>query len=213
MKVITIGNQKGGVGKSTIACNFAVLAANEGKKVLLIDADTQASSMSFRAVREKDDIKSVAITQPTIHKDIGEFDNFDLAIIDAGGRDSAVFRSAITAATYGALIIPVLPSVYDIWATEDTLEILKEARVYVDVRAFICFNRVIARTIISKDARKAIEELIKRTQIDVDLLNSMLYSRVAFENVGRGLGVVEQHPNGEASGEMLALYKEVISKL
>ena len=64
----------------------------------------------------------------TIHKDLEGFSNFDVVIIDAEGRDSAVFRSAIMAASQGLLIIPTLPSVYDIWATEDTLKVLPRCK-------------------------------------------------------------------------------------
>jgi len=124
VKVIVVANQKGGVGKSTIACNLAVAFAYWGAKVLLIDTDVQGSSVGFRAIREKNDITAIAITKPTVHKDIRGFSNFDIVVVDAGGRDSAVFRSSIMAATYGMLIIPTLPSVYDIWATEDTSAIL-----------------------------------------------------------------------------------------
>lgn len=208
MKVISVVNQKGGVGKSTIACNLAVNAVNDGKRTLIIDADPQGSSLSFRAMREKDDLKAVSITQPTIHKDIGDFENFDLVIIDAGGRDNTLFRSAVTAASRGILLIPVLPSQYDIWAAEDTFKILKEARVYVDIQAYAVFNQTIQNTTISKEAKEALEELTAES--DIKLLDTLLFSRVDYKkSIGQGLGVAEYQPKGKAAEEINNLYREI----
>ena len=89
MNVIVVANQKGGVGKSTISCNLGVASALSGQKTLIIDADPQGSSATFRAVREKDDLKVISIIKPTIHKDIQDLTSFDRVIVDAGGRDSA----------------------------------------------------------------------------------------------------------------------------
>jgi chromosome partitioning protein len=206
--VITVANQKGGVGKSTIACNLAVCASLEGKKVLLIDGDQQGSSLSFRAVREADDLKAVSITQPTIHKDIGDFENFDIVIVDAGGRDNTLFRSAVTAASKGILLIPVLPSQYDIWATEDTFKILQEARAYVDIMACVVFNQIIQNTNVSKEAKEALEEMT--TESYIHLLNTVLFARVDYKkSIGQGLGVIEFAPKSKAANEMDSLYKEI----
>lgn len=208
MNVISVVNQKGGVGKSTIACNLAVCAVKDGKKTLLIDADPQGSSLSFRAIREKDDLKAIQITKPTIHKDIGDFTNFDLIIVDAGGRDNAVFRSAITSAAYGLLLIPVLPSQYDIWAAEDTFKVLNDARAFVDINAYTVFNQIIPNTNVSKEAKDALEDLIKENNIK--LLNAFLCSRVDYKNsIGHGLAVTEYNPKGKASDEINNLYAEI----
>ena len=155
--IITIGNSKGGVGKSTISCNLAVMAAMDGKSVLLVDADPQASSLNFRSIRESNDIKATAITTPTLHKDLKDFSNFDLILIDSGGRDTGVFRSSILAADL--LIIPVLPSVYDIWAATDTIEIVMEAMLYNQklVSRFL-INMVLPNTIMGRDTLAALDE-------------------------------------------------------
>ena len=90
--IITLGNTKGGVGKTTIAVNLAVEAVKDGKTVLLIDTDPQGSSIAFRTERETDDIKAVALVSDKLHKDIQGFVSaFDFIVIDAGGRDNADF--------------------------------------------------------------------------------------------------------------------------
>ncbi|MEM1684992.1 MAG: ParA family protein, partial [Nanopusillaceae archaeon] len=80
-KIIVVANQKGGVGKSTVACNIAVAFAVDGYKTLIIDTDPQESSLNFRAMREKDDIQAVSITKPTVHKDVLKFDH-QVIIVD-----------------------------------------------------------------------------------------------------------------------------------
>lgn len=208
MKVIVVASQKGGSGKSTISCNIAVNASLDKKKVLLIDADPQGSTLAFRAAREINDLNAVSITQPTIHKDIGNFKNFDIVIVDAGGRDNALFRSAMTSASKGILIIPVLPSAYDIWATEDTFKILEEARSYVDINAYAIFNQAIQNTLVTSDAKKLLKEITNEN--DIKLLNSVLYSRVDYKkSITEGKGVIEYQPKGKAAEEMNKLYKEI----
>ncbi len=204
MKIIGFVNSKGGVGKSTVACNIAVEVARNGGHPLLIDGDIQGSSLAFRATRELDDIKAVAITTPTIHKDIKDFTGFSMAIIDAGGRDTAVFRSAIMACDL--LLIPTCPSQYDIWACNDCVTVLKEARTYKDIPAFFILNQLIPNTIISKEATEALNEFSG----NVELLSTTLTSRVAFKNsISHGKGVSEYEPDGKASVEIKNLYKEI----
>jgi chromosome partitioning protein len=139
MKVITVANQKGGVGKTTIATNLAAMYAVKGYKTLLIDTDKQSSSMTFRASRPEDrpKINAVQITKPTVHKDVSSF-NADYVIIDAGGRDNAVYRSAIFASDI--LIIPIGASPYDIWSTEDTFQLYKEISSTKNFKACVLLN-------------------------------------------------------------------------
>lgn len=215
MKVISIVNTKGGVGKSTLTCNLAVAAAQDNKNVLIIDGDgKQASSLAFRALREKDDITAISITTPTINKDIKKFSDFDIIFIDVGGRDSTISRSAIMAAAEGLLLIPVLPSNYDIWATEDTFKLLDEARAFIDIKAYAVFNQVLPNTNIKivKEAKLALEEM--SLEYNVPLLDQYLYSRVDYKSsVGEGKGVIEYNSKSKAALEVINLYEEIKLKL
>jgi chromosome partitioning protein len=202
--IITVGSTKGGVGKSTISCNLAVSAAKNGKSVLLVDADTQASSISFRAARERDDIQAVQITTPTLHKDLSRFDH-DLKIIDAGGRDNKAFRSAIMAADL--LIIPCLPSSVDFWAASDVIEILTEARAFKDIEAYFVLNQVIPHTRLSVE----IVDAMKDFENDARLLKSVLCSRIVYKNAfAEGKGVIEM-ADKKAAAELNSLYDEIVS--
>lgn len=209
MKVITVGNHKGGVGKSTLACNIAVEASREKRKVLLIDADTQKSSMDFRGLRAEVDVpqfNAVAVTNPTIHKDIASFNSFDLVIIDAGGRDTGPFRSALLASDL--LVIPALPSQLDIWSTQNTVTLLEDARTFKEINACFVANRVIPNSNIAKEAYQALID------IGIPLLNTKIHSRVAFAySISEGKGVTEYEPHGKAAQEMKEFYKEVKSWL
>ena len=207
-KVITVANQKGGVGKSTSACNLAVCAVKDGKNVLIIDADVQGSSISFRAVRELDDLKAISIIKPTIHKDIKAFDSFDVIIIDAGGKDDELFRSSILAAIGGLVLIPILPSQYDVWATEDTLKVIEFVKVGYELDACAVFNQTIQNTIVSQEARVVLEELAEKS--DVKILETTLFSRVDYKkSISLGQSVEEYAPKGKAAMEIGSLYAEI----
>ena len=204
MKIVTIGNSKGGVGKSTIATNLAVCAVKNGKKTLLVDADIQGSAQGFRSLRETDDVKCVSITSPTLNKDLKDFASYHLIVVDAGGRDSKVFRSAVAAADL--LIIPVLPSVYDVWAASDTIDVLKEIRVAKDIEARILLNMLMPNTIMGRETLDALEDYSE----DAPLLESKIHARASFKNcVAKGLGVVEFEPKSKAADEMRSLYNEI----
>lgn len=205
--IITVGNTKGGVGKTTIAVNLAVEAVRDGKKVLLVDTDPQGSSMAFRAEREQDDIRAVALISDKLHKDIKEFSNaFDWIVIDAGGRDNAVFRSAVAACDL--FLLPVLPSQFDVWAAEDAISAFKEIQPFNDMIGRIVLNMVRSNTIASSEAQEALTAY----QNDMPLLSERLHNRVAYKaSISNGQGVTEYEPSGKAAEDIRSLYNEIVS--
>ena len=219
-KVISVVNTKGGAGKTTIATNIACRAAIDGYKVLLIDADArQCSSLNFSSVRAEDSslIQFPVMGLPTtaIHLEINKYNNmFDLIVIDAGAGDSGIVRSAILAAIYGILVIPVQPSTFDIWGAEDTLKILNEARMIGDIKTYLLLNRVLPnkKAIILKEAKESCEEI--KDAYKVGIFNNWLTDYIDFKNsIGLGKCAYEYAPNKKAAQEFESLYSELREKL
>lgn len=208
MKVIAVVNEKGGVGKSTISWNLSVAAALDGKKVLLVDADTQGSTINSRGMREDSLISAVQITKRTLYKDIQGFTDFDYIFIDAGGKDTDVLRAAIMASSLGILLVPVQPSVYDMWATEETFEIIKQQRAFLDIDAYVLLNQVISNTTIAKDTKESLAALAEEKEVKV--VNAKLHSLLDYKKcVSKGQGVIEYNPKGKAAQEIRDLYAEI----
>jgi chromosome partitioning protein len=211
--VVAIANQKGGVGKTTIATNFACLSVAEGKKTVLIDSDSQASSMAFRSIRSDvlPQFSAFSILTDTIHKDIKKLD-CENVFIDAGGRDSKVFRSALLAAD--KVLIPVTPSQYDIWSSEETFKIISEIKLMKeDLITLVCLNQVIGSTKIAAEVSVVMNEMIEKYKLF--LCPTWLFSRVAYkESVSDGMAVTEvtksDNKYHKAAEEMTKLYREVM---
>ena len=211
MKVITVANQKGGVGKTTIAANLAVQYALSGKKTILLDADSQGSSMAFRASRPDNypEISAVSITTKTIHKDIKSF-SADYVIIDAGGRDSEVYRSAVVAADF--LLIPVSPSPFDVLASEATFELYSQISMSKDIKGGVLLNMLptLGTQKVVSEVLEFLEEVVKKYELKI--LDSALFSRVAYkESALKGIGVseFEGEKYEKAAVEIKTLFSEI----
>jgi chromosome partitioning protein len=138
-------------------------------------------------------------------------EGYDLVIIDAGGRNTSTFRSAILASD--VLVIPVLPSQFDIYAAIDTIEILNEAKVYKEeIQAFFILNQLLTNSTVSRDAEDAMADVTAKSNIS--LLNTQLFARVAYKKcLDTGIGVTEYEPGGKAAHEIRSMYREIVNLL
>jgi chromosome partitioning protein len=153
-------NQKGGMGKTTLSLHVASALARSKQRVLLIDADPQQSAMKWSTVRSGVvDFAVIGMARATLHKEIVSLGaNYDHVVIDGPPRVTELARSIIIASD--VVVIPVQPFPFDVWAAAETVDLIKEARIYKDnFRAVIAINRKIVNTAIGRDVREALASL------------------------------------------------------
>lgn len=208
-KIVTIAQQKGGSGKTTIAANLAVALRAKGKRVAVLDTDPQGSLGRWLMNRRE-------VFGETVHElgfrtasawgaryEARELlrEN-DLVIIDTPPKMGVDGRPAIEVADL--VIIPVTPSQVDLWATEPTIELAQTEKKPV----MLVLNRAAARTRITSEIRHQLD------QMDGEVAETVIGNRVAFaEAMGAGLGVIERQPSRPAAREIDALAGEICTAL
>lgn len=208
MQIIAVLNQKGGAGKTTIATHVATALQHLGYTVLLVDSDPQGSARDWSAVRENHPISVVGIDRPTIDRDLKSLAPVDFVIIDGAPQASDLAVSAIKAADF--ILIPVQPSPYDIWATAELVDLVKQRIEITDgrLKASFVVSRAITGSNIGKEVSATLEEY------GLPVMNTKISQRVDYPGTAaRGSTVIEDFPRSEGTREMMELSAEIVSIL
>lgn len=195
--IITVGNTKGGVGKTTLAVQLAITRALAGREVWLIDGDRQGTATAAIAARaEAGKLPGIACASypdgPTLRAQVqqqrGKWADI---IIDVGGRDSTALRAALILSD--ALVVPFAPRSYDVWALDDMASLVDEARSVRDgLHAFAVMNQADPgeHSTDNADAAAAVAEVSQFVYLPTPIRR-----RKAFSNAsGAGLSVAELTP-------------------
>jgi chromosome partitioning protein len=208
--ILVVGHVKGGVGKTTLALNLAISRAAEGRDVLLVDGDEQGTALLFTDLRTSTigttGYTAVRLQGQALRTQVRQLaSKYDDLVIDVGGRDTGSLRAALTVAQ--TLLIPVQPRSFDIWAVDQMMALLAEARtVNPEVRVLAVLNAADAQGRDNQDALDALKEIAGLT-----ILPGTIGRRKAFPNAAaQGRAVTEASPrDAKAVAELDALRREL----
>lgn len=206
--VVTVAQQKGGAGKTTLVIQLATALSALGRRVALIDIDPQGSLtgwMRLREHRQRDapELRFAMIGGWRLGVEIDRLKReADIILVDTPPHTEIDAKAAVRGADL--VLVPVQPSSLDVWASQATVELAaKEKR-----RMALLLNRVPPRGRAVEEARQALLEL------GAPALATQLGNRQAFvASIAQGLGVVESEPKSAAADEVRALAEEVAKRL
>ena len=202
--VITVAQQKGGAGKSTLAANLAAAFA-EGARVAVLDIDPQRSLARWHGLRQGERgerAPGITLSEVSGWRLPAEIERLrrehDVLIVDSPPQVETDAKIAVRAA--GLVLVPLQPSPPDLWAAEGTLKLAREEK----RRAVLLLNRAPA----SGSLRAGVEAEIGAR--GYALLAATLGNRVGFAGAfARGLGVTETAPRSVAAAELRAVLAEI----
>jgi chromosome partitioning protein len=177
LKIIAILNQKGGCGKTTLSINITHSVQEKGYQALLIDNDPQGSARDWNALNDRQIIPVIGIDRSPLANDIRSIKSFEYVVID--GAPGLIQNTIAAVKIADFVLIPVMPSPQDLWATEDITAIAKEWREIKGGKPDAAFvvNRVNPATKIYKETIESLKDM-GLLVLDSFTSNKVIYSEV-----------------------------------
>jgi chromosome partitioning protein len=199
MQVIALVNQKGGVGKTTLAIHLATAFAVAGRHTLVLDLDPQASAAEWKDARAAETPPVMAVPASRLAKVFEDTKKIgtEVLILDTAPHSEG---TALTAARSADLIlVPCQPSIMDLRALRKTVELLQ----HVKRPTYAVLNGVAPQGSVADEAENAIIEQYKLAVAPVRLGKLVAYNRSLIT----GQTAQEFEPEGKAAHELRQLYK------
>lgn len=205
MTIVAVLNQKGGSGKTTLSTNIARALQKGGNKVLLVDSDPQGSARDWHAASNGALVPVIGLDRPTLDKDIkAVLQGYDWIIID--GAPQLVDMSVAAIKCADIVLIPVQPSPYDIWASEDLVDVIKERQKIANgqPKAAFVISRQITNTILGKEVREALNGY------EMPIFKCGTFQRITYAKTATsGSTVIDVEPSSEAAKEITLIINEL----
>jgi chromosome partitioning protein len=202
--VISVLNQKGGVGKTTIALNLCHGIAVKRFSVLLIDADPQGSVMDWQGIAGSGSFNVIHYTQDDLYKEISSLGKgYDHVIIDGPPGKESVTKSILTISDL--VIIPVRPSILDLWSSREIVDLVTQAKELRPLEGRLLVSQKAPGTRLGKEAHDSLKGL------GLPVMETEISNRIAYaEAMLAGLPVMVYDGESEASREIKNLTREVL---
>jgi len=194
--------QKGGAAKTTLCVHLAVASQQGGFKTAIVDTDPQASASGVWGKARGSVPPVVARVLAAELKDAleaAEAEGYQVIFIDTPPHTAPAIEMVAKSVDFA--IIPVQPSVLDVAATQNTVDLLRAAGVQ--------FMAVLTRAPSIRD-EETIETEKALGVLGVPLLSTRICERKAYRRaLTQGQAVAEFEPSSKAAHEITALWKEI----
>ena len=206
--IISVLNQKGGSGKTTVSSNLAHAIALDGHKVLLVDSDPQGSLRDWNEANAGELLPVVGLDRETLPKDLKAISSgYDFVIIDGAPQIAKMSAAAVKVANL--VLIPVQPSPYDIWACADLVDIIAARQEVTDGKplAYFIISRAIKNTKLGNEIKQALVDY------ELPVMKTFTTQKVAYPTTAAEGKTVFHEPGGNAAQEITAIKTEVMEIL